>query len=131
MALANLAGLNYALPVVDRATPMQASTFLDWYSVTLDRKSTRLNSGHLVISYAAFCLKKRQQPKPSPRSGATQLSRHQLSPHPPHPHRHPPPPWRSLPDSAGGLPQVWLFFFFLRPRRPPRPPLFPPPGLFP
>src|ERR1039457_2256750 len=25
-----------------------------------DRKSTRLNSSHLVISYAVFCLKKRQ-----------------------------------------------------------------------
>src|ERR1022692_4971917 len=28
---------------------------------TLDRKSTRLNSSHLVISYAVFCLKKKQQ----------------------------------------------------------------------
>src|SRR5256885_11886756 len=27
---------------------------------TLDRKSTRLNSSHLVISYAVFCLKKKQ-----------------------------------------------------------------------
>src|SRR5256885_12103523 len=27
----------------------------------LDRKSTRLNSSHLVISYAVFCLKKKQQ----------------------------------------------------------------------
>src|SRR5256885_9661808 len=27
-----------------------------------DRKSTRLNSSHLVISYAVFCLKKQQQP---------------------------------------------------------------------
>src|ERR1039457_469047 len=26
-----------------------------------DRKSTRLNSSHLVISYAVFCLKKQQQ----------------------------------------------------------------------
>src|SRR5256885_12958229 len=26
----------------------------------LDRKSTRLNSSHLVISYAAFCLKKKK-----------------------------------------------------------------------
>src|ERR1039457_7605626 len=26
-----------------------------------DRKSTRLNSSHLVISYAVFCLKKKQQ----------------------------------------------------------------------
>src|SRR5256885_8660161 len=30
--------------------------------VTLsDRKSTRLNSSHLVISYAVFCLKKKQK----------------------------------------------------------------------
>src|SRR5256885_13142730 len=27
--------------------------------VQLDRKSTRLNSSHLVISYAVFCLKKK------------------------------------------------------------------------
>src|SRR5256885_8778475 len=27
-----------------------------------DRKSTRLNSSHLVISYAVFCLKKKQSP---------------------------------------------------------------------
>src|SRR5205807_8662862 len=26
-----------------------------------DRKSTRLNSGHLVISYAVFCLKKKKK----------------------------------------------------------------------
>src|SRR5256885_5200659 len=28
-------------------------------SAILDRKSTRLNSSHLVISYAVFCLKKK------------------------------------------------------------------------
>src|SRR5256885_13131272 len=28
--------------------------------VTIDRKSTRLNSSHLVISYAVFCLKKKK-----------------------------------------------------------------------
>src|SRR5256885_8848879 len=28
-------------------------------AVGLDRKSTRLNSSHLVISYAVFCLKKK------------------------------------------------------------------------
>src|SRR5688500_19773341 len=27
----------------------------------IDRKSTRLNSSHLVISYAVFCLKKKRQ----------------------------------------------------------------------
>src|SRR2546426_3461754 len=29
-----------------------------------DRKSTRLNSSHLVISYAVFCLKKKKQQTP-------------------------------------------------------------------
>src|SRR2546426_5687722 len=29
----------------------------------VDRKSTRLNSSHLVISYAVFCLKKKKQHK--------------------------------------------------------------------
>src|SRR5256885_7363806 len=29
----------------------------------LDRKSTRLNSSHLVISYAVFCLKKKKLPR--------------------------------------------------------------------
>src|ERR1039457_2411078 len=30
----------------------------------IDRKSTRLNSSHLVISYAVFCLKKKQGHRP-------------------------------------------------------------------
>src|SRR5256885_12043858 len=29
------------------------------FDFTVDRKSTRLNSSHLVISYAVFCLKKK------------------------------------------------------------------------
>src|SRR3989454_9115530 len=29
--------------------------------IILDRKSTRLNSSHLVISYAVFCLKKKKR----------------------------------------------------------------------
>src|SRR2546426_6902994 len=32
------------------------------FQQNLDRKSTRLNSSHLVISYAVFCLKKKNQP---------------------------------------------------------------------
>src|SRR5256885_10553716 len=35
----------------------------EWSAVTAikrDRKSTRLNSSHLVISYAVFCLKKKK-----------------------------------------------------------------------
>src|SRR5256885_10932490 len=31
-----------------------------------DRKSTRLNSSHLVISYAVFCLKKKTRTRPPP-----------------------------------------------------------------
>src|SRR5207244_10332897 len=29
----------------------------------LDRKSTRLNSSHQIISYAVFCLKKKKEPR--------------------------------------------------------------------
>src|SRR5256885_7848155 len=42
----------------------------DPHADLLDRKSTRLNSSHLVISYAVFCLKKKKydvsQPSPPP-----------------------------------------------------------------
>src|SRR5260221_7107073 len=41
-----------ATPAI-RPTPSPAAT---------DRKSTRLNSSHTVISYAVFCLKKKEQP---------------------------------------------------------------------
>src|SRR5205807_9182849 len=34
---------------------------LTWPIDRVDRKSTRLNSSHLVISYAVFCLKKKKQ----------------------------------------------------------------------
>src|SRR2546426_8150650 len=33
------------------------------FSLCTDRKSTRLNSSHLVISYAVFCLKKKNKMK--------------------------------------------------------------------
>src|SRR5256885_7517681 len=32
----------------------------EYWKKTRDRKSTRLNSSHLVISYAVFCLKKKK-----------------------------------------------------------------------
>src|SRR5256885_6999972 len=34
---------------------------IDGVSIVRDRKSTRLNSSHLVISYAVFCLKKKNK----------------------------------------------------------------------
>src|SRR5258708_32088256 len=33
------------------------------YETPTDRKSTRLNSSHQIISYAVFCLKKKKKPK--------------------------------------------------------------------
>src|SRR5947207_10911942 len=36
---------------------------LAWWDRLLDRKSTRLNSSHTVISYAVFCLKKKNKNK--------------------------------------------------------------------
>src|SRR5256885_3232495 len=38
----------------------------------LDRKSTRLNSSHLVISYAVFCLKKKNKTNTHPNVHANQ-----------------------------------------------------------
>src|SRR5205807_9825151 len=38
------------------AIPPYSLTFETTMNITVDRKSTRLNSSHLVISYAVFCL---------------------------------------------------------------------------
>src|SRR5256885_12787218 len=46
-----------------------------------DRKSTRLNSSHLVISYAVFCLKKKNT---QPHSTIVQLNTLRKSTHPHH-----------------------------------------------
>src|SRR5947208_10752830 len=40
-----------------RSRPRRA---LEWTDVGTDRKSTRLNSSHQIISYAVFCLKKKK-----------------------------------------------------------------------
>ena len=34
-----------------------------WRGIAADRKSTRLNSSHRCISYAVFCLKKKNKKK--------------------------------------------------------------------
>src|SRR2546426_4691227 len=54
------------LELEERRTPEQLSDFRKEFTKTLknverDRKSTRLNSSHLVISYAVFCLKKKKK----------------------------------------------------------------------
>src|SRR5436853_5967679 len=51
---------------VDRAVPVVGDVMVDdeerARSSSSDRKSTRLNSSHLGISYAVFCLKKKKAP---------------------------------------------------------------------
>src|SRR5947207_9252267 len=53
------------------APPIAVPFFCHWklrgavpaaVTVKVDRKSTRLNSSHTVISYAVFCLKKKNKP---------------------------------------------------------------------
>src|ERR1022692_4034299 len=80
-----------------------------------DRKSTRLNSSHLVISYAVFCLKKKKHLIAAERGGGE--SRDGLT---------------AL--LAGSRPRACgrccEYFFFLMIRRPPRSTLFPYTTLF-
>src|SRR5205807_5463871 len=56
---------------------------------SIDRKSTRLNSSHLVISYAVFCLKKKKIHKHAGKH-KTHHDIHQIPPAPPHPLTPPP-----------------------------------------
>src|SRR5690606_42163994 len=43
-----------------RSQKPQASSLKPW-ALAIDRKSTRLNSSHVKISYAVFCLKKKKK----------------------------------------------------------------------
>src|ERR1022692_4459352 len=77
--------------------------------VTGDRKSTRLNSSHLVISYAVFCLEKyKKKVLEEPELRNVELHLPVLFP----------------------FPEFVLCFFFLMIRRPPRSTLFPYTTLF-
>src|SRR5256885_6714072 len=67
--------LHDALPIsrilacrVRRRALQALSASSAWYLalVGADRKSTRLNSSHLVISYAVFCLKKKKNLRRNP-----------------------------------------------------------------
>src|SRR5256885_7981115 len=50
-------GLAELIPdFIEKGAPLESEVKEDQF---LDRKSTRLNSSHLVISYAVFCLKKK------------------------------------------------------------------------
>src|SRR5437868_12740436 len=63
----------YTLSLHDRSSDLvelECAVFLLWYSRIgrrsglRDRKSTRLNSSHVSISYAVFCLKKKTSRSP-------------------------------------------------------------------
>src|SRR6266508_5144571 len=56
LAERDLAGWARALHATGAARPRTPGT----REVLLDRKSTRLNSSHVAISYAVFCLKKKK-----------------------------------------------------------------------
>src|SRR5690625_6612583 len=59
--------LHIAIPKITHdLTPTASQTLwiLDAYGFLLDRKSTRLNSSHVAISYAVFCLKKKKSQNP-------------------------------------------------------------------
>src|SRR5256885_13981436 len=62
--------LHDALPIyssfssLSMVNEMGVEARISWRLSGRDRKSTRLNSSHLVISYAVFCLKKKILPSP-------------------------------------------------------------------
>src|SRR3954466_16006679 len=90
-----------------------------------DRKSTRLNSSHTIISYAVFCLKKKNT--------------HNKTTTPTHTQQHQPNTKRTHTSTANVTPDTPYiytysnivihilihFFFFLMRRRPPKSTLFP------
>src|SRR3954449_13456045 len=95
-----------------------------------DRKSTRLNSSHTLISYAVFCLKKKKKTITHCTCPARTLADNTRHSRCRRSHR------PRLPASAVGhalLFACWglcFFFFFLMIRRPPRSTLFPYTTLF-
>src|SRR5690554_2504744 len=55
--------INICLNSMSKYNARVLPTVLDYYKINsvLDRKSTRLNSSHVRISYAVFCLKKKKK----------------------------------------------------------------------
>src|SRR3954466_5067108 len=95
----------------------------------LDRKSTRLNSSHTIISYAVFCLKKTPtaggQTHPSPRPPLPAPPPPPPTPPAPPPRRPPAPP-RTVP--RGRVPPPRCFFFTDPAAHDPAPSPTPPPS---
>src|ERR1022692_3546876 len=95
-----------------------------------DRKSTRLNSSHLVISYAVFCLKKKSLSayRPLLRLWLSGLILAMTQPNTP-PKERPLMLYDEI-GNLGRLDSLLTVFFFLMIRGPPRSTLFPYTTLF-
>src|SRR5260221_5086931 len=63
------------VPSITRVYRKDQSLFV---YLEVDRKSTRLNSSHTVISYAVFCLKKKQRKERPGRCPLCRCHQHQL-----------------------------------------------------
>src|SRR5436190_8939745 len=50
------------ISLIESRNPTCEDLAKNWFLLPPDRKSTRLNSSHTVISYAVFCLKKKKKP---------------------------------------------------------------------
>src|SRR5207302_5852903 len=55
--------IHVLIPACDRAFECAKPVFKKRSPKRVDRKSTRLNSSHVKISYAVFCLKKKKKKK--------------------------------------------------------------------
>src|SRR5438034_2289835 len=51
----------FGFAVAERSRSVGLHEIVDSRGTAADRKSTRLNSSHTVISYAVFCLKKKKE----------------------------------------------------------------------
>src|SRR5256885_1865914 len=87
----NFLALMFCLMAGTAGLPHLLTRYYTAPSVSGDRKSTRLNSSHLVISYAVFCLKKKKTEdlalRPS-RGTLRPLAHPRACPGPPEFHRH-------------------------------------------
>src|SRR3954462_12715086 len=95
-----------------------------------DRKSTRLNSSHTIISYAVFCLKKKKRKSEEVLSTAGTVVERRVRACVHHTISRPAPHRSMLLHPLFPSCSCFFFFFFLMIRRPPRSTLFPYTTLF-
>src|SRR3989454_5662123 len=77
-AIALYLSRRHGIPAWEVGSSMLFIMFCEYYYLLGDRKSTRLNSSHLVISYAVFCLKKKKKSSAVPGSPSHPLASRRL-----------------------------------------------------